>query len=113
MKSRFVPLLILLAGLLLQGCMYSPVGFSASTIPLRHNEYERMVATSGSSTITYLFNVFPLNSLNPLEAAQADALLNSGGDALIDVTADKRSINLLLVKIDTTTVKGMAVQVRR
>ena len=97
----------------LSGCMYSPVGLSKSTIPLRHNEYERMAPAEGSSTITYLFGVFPLNKLNPLDAARADALVNSGGDALIDVTADQRTINLLLVKIDTTTVRGTAVQVRR
>ena len=90
------------------GCAYSPVGMESSTIPLDQRAYNKMARVEGSASTVYFLGI-PFGSHSPARDAVDDAKQNSGADALIDVTMDKKTTFLFFLIIQKTTVKGTAV----
>jgi len=96
------------------GCACSTsIGISPSTTPITENDsYVVIGEAKGTSTGIVWFFV-PSFPDSPSEAARNDALKNSGGDALIEVTEEYKVASFLLFSYATTTVRGTAIKIKR
>ena len=114
-KSAFLALSAASLAMLASACS-TCVGISPSTTPITENDtYVQIGATGkakGTSTGVVWF-IVPTFPDNQSELAKADALKNSGGDALIEVTEEYKVSCFLFVTYVTTTVQGTAIKIKR
>lgn len=94
MNARLLPLLLVAA---LSGCIRTPIGMMTSTKPLAPNSYQELGPVEETDCLWYLFSFIPITTGNNLQGAMAGAIKKSGGDALIQVTAETYYQNFLFV----------------
>lgn len=114
MKSALSSRLLLLALIvgLMPGCIRSPVAMIASTRPLEQGGYVELKPVEELDCIWYLLGIIPISSGNNLQSAIRDAIRRSGGDALIQVTAETFYQNFILVSRYCSIVQGIGVRSR-
>ena len=101
--------LLLIAGILMGGCMSTPAGVSSSTIPLTQGGYTEIGPTKGRAVGIILLGI-PISEPYPARAAIDRAVEAGGGDAMVNVTVDMTQIPLFIVNFIFTTVNGTAVK---
>ncbi|MBL8910618.1 MAG: hypothetical protein JNM17_07945 [Archangium sp.] len=95
---------------LLSGCIRSPIAMMTSTRPLEQNQYVELGPVEENDCIVYILGFIPVSSANNMQAAMRDAIKKSGGDALIQVTAETFYQNFLFFSRYCTVIQGIAVR---
>ena len=112
MKHLFFTILGVAMGLT-AGCS-SMVTVAPSTSPITAKDtYTKLGHTKGQSGTLMLFCFLPFGSSQPSKDAVAEALEAKKANALIEVTEDYKSLNLLLFQYNWTTVEGTAIKFER
>ena len=81
-----------------------------STKPLAPGGYQEIGPVEETDCIWYLFSVLPITSGNDMQGAMRDAIKRSGGDALIQVTAETYYQNFILLSRYCTIIQGISVR---
>ena len=94
-------------------CQTVMTGIVPSTTPIAANDtYATLGPTKGKAYGVSVLGI-PMSDPNPSLRARNRAINLSGGNALIEVTEDFTRLDLLLVTVFTTRIRGTAVQVER
>jgi hypothetical protein len=99
---------LVLSGLLLAGCIRTPVAMMPSTKPLAPGSYTELGPVEETDCLWFLFSIIPITTGNDFQGAMRDAIRQKNGDALIQVTAEVYYQNFLLVSRYCTIVQGIA-----
>lgn len=99
-----------LLAVLTSGCIRSPIAMMTSTRPLEQNQYVELGPVEENDCIVYILGFIPVSSANNMQAAMRDAIKKSGGDALIQVTAETFYQNFLFFSRYCTVIQGIAVR---
>lgn len=98
------------------GCMQFPAGVTCSTLPITAKDAYTVIgpAEGSDSTLGILYGgIFPYSAYNAIQ----DAKTKSGGDGLINVTAETKQFWLTViapfVTWNTITVRGDAIKFKR
>lgn len=104
-------LLFVIAMSALAGCTWTrPHQIAASTTPLPNANYTVLAPAAGSSCETHLLGFLRLGTAATLQDAIDEALQESKGEALVDVTSDFSHTNLLVFTTSCVKVKGKAIK---
>ncbi len=99
--------------LFIAGCT-SVISISPSTTPISEKDTytkTQSARTSGSASGFMILGI-PFMPSEPSRAARDNAITNGKGNAMIEVTEEYNTLNLLIVAFFWTKVEGTAVQVR-
>jgi hypothetical protein len=109
MKRTAMLMALLLGAAFFGGCVYHPLGFAASTIPMGYKDYVKIGPAEGVAKSVYVL-FLPLSlSKNPMRDALDDAMRNTKADALVDVAVDTSTHYYLLFTVQKTKVHATAV----
>ena len=112
--TRSVVLTLAMLTLLLlvtAGCSRAPGGIAASNIPLSQGGYTVIGPASATDCKVNLLGLIPVSGGNQLQDAVRNAIRNSGGDALIDISVDVAFKYFILWSQTCTEVRATAVRV--
>lgn len=105
-------LLALTLGVLSTGCIRSPIAMMAASRPLEQGGYTELGKVEETDCLWYLFGIIPITTGNNMQDAMADAIKRTGGDALIQVTAETYYQNFIVVARYCTIIQGIGVRSR-
>ncbi len=93
------------------GCAVIPLGPTSATRPIDPGQYKELGPVQGK-VLTVSLLIWPLTEKNPSRLAvdRAIAAAPSKADALIDITTDLKHINLVIINLTWTEVRGTAVK---
>lgn len=103
---------ILLLATALAGCVRTPGGVAASSIPLAPGGYTPLGPVRASDCKVNLLGILPISGGNRLDQALARAKRkNKNADALVEITVDRDSKFFILWSQTCTVVRATAVSV--
>ena len=85
-------------------------GIAPSTTPIEGRAYDIIGPVKGQDNRVSLLGILPITTSNDIRDAVADALKQSGGDALINVTVENISRYWILWSVQKTEVYGDAIK---
>lgn len=99
---------VITESMIVGGCINLPAAIAPSNVPLNPGEYTEVGPAKGSSYSVMLY-IIPISE-GSTKKAVTRALADSGGDALVGVTADCKIYPCILVNVYETRVEGIAVR---
>jgi hypothetical protein len=103
-------LLVLVLAVFASGCIRNPIAMMPSTKPLAPGSFTEIGPVEETDCLWYLFSVIPITTGNNMQGAMRDAISKSGGDALVQVTAETYYQNFILLSRYCTIIQGVAVR---
>jgi hypothetical protein len=103
-------LLVLVAAVFASGCIRNPIAMMPSTKPLAPGSFQELGPVEETDCLWYLFSIIPVTTGNNMQGAMADAIKKSGGDALVQVTAETYYQNFIVISRYCTIIQGVAVK---
>jgi len=108
--SKLLPIIALVGIMTIISCARFPGGVAPSNVPLYGKEYTILQKTRASDSTVYLFSLIPVSGSNSIRKAMQAAINKAGGDALINITAERYYQNWILFSRDVITVEGTAIR---
>jgi len=108
---RKLLLIIALMGIMtIISCTHTPGGIAPSNVPLCGKKYVVLNKTRATDSMIHLFHIIPVSGSNSIHKAMRAAIDKTGGDALIDITAESYYQNWILFSRRVIVVEGTAIR---
>ena len=110
MKKTLITIAAAAALAVFCGCS-SMVSVSPSTTPITDKDaYTKLGQAKATSQSILLLGILSFGPSSPSRTARNEALASKSADALIEVTEEFKTLQLILIQYRWTTVEGMAIK---